>query len=288
MRLLATMMLMAAASVVTGNPVPGSLEPRADRNDFSCTSASHPNPVIMIHGTFANGNFDLNFLEDWLRPQGYCTFSLTYGVKPGIPLGAINGVDASSFEITDFIYKVLNRTGAEKVDLVGHSQGGLLSLYIPKFRGLAPRVDKIVAIAPDPHGTSADGLLNLARGLNVEDLVLGIIQTVGCDACKDQAVGSELLKKLNTGPIAQAGNKVTVLITQHDEVVTPPEVGSPVLEPGVNNLFVQDYCPEDRVGHLGLAVDKNVFYLVRNSLEDRVGTRFPCSQSIPIRRSAGI
>lgn len=276
---LSWLIVTAGTCLATAIPRIDMKEPRHE-NDFSCRSETHPNPVVALHGLFANAQFDLNFLEAWLRPQGYCTFSLTYGKYPLVPLGGLESIDKSSMQIAGFIHEVLNKTGAAKVDIVGHSEGALQSLYVPKFRGLAPRVDKVIAIAPPTRGSTVQGIATLAKALGLDDL----LAAVGCEACKQVLVGSDLVKKLNNGPIAQPGNTVTVIMSRTDEAVTPPEVVSPIHEPGVANIFVQDYCPHDPVGHIGLAVDTNVWHLVRNSLESTIGRKFPCSVGLPIRR----
>ena len=45
------------------------------------------------------------------------------------------------------------RTGAAKVSLVGHSQGGLMPRYFIKNLGGAGVVDDLVGLAPSNHGT---------------------------------------------------------------------------------------------------------------------------------------
>jgi hypothetical protein len=40
-----------------------------------------------------------------------------------------------------------------------------------------------------------------------------------------------------------------------------------IREPGVTNKFVQDVCPLDPVGHVGLAFDPTVAQLVANALD---------------------
>lgn len=274
--------LVAALYALAASASP-IITPRHE-NDFSCRSTKHPNPVIALHGLFFNRDLDLNFLEGWLRPQGYCTFSLTYGLYPGIPLGGIKPVNESALEIVDFIHEVLNKTGASKVDLVGHSEGGLQSLYIPKFvPGAAHLIDRVIAIAPPTKGTTLSGLLLLAKDLGLLPTVNEVLDTVGCQACNDVFVGSELVTKLNDGPIAQPGNTVTVIASRFDYVVTPPESAF-INEKGVTNIFVQDYCPLDLVGHGSLAIDSNMWNLVLNALEDKVGRKFPCVIAPPVKR----
>ncbi|KAG5916540.1 hypothetical protein E4U53_004302 [Claviceps sorghi] len=282
------------AGLVSANPLPPSEQgggsagvdvagPFGD-NDYACRSAKHPNPVVMLHALGGNRNFDLGLLAGWLRLQGFCTFSLTYGAAPGSPIGGLDSINQSAPAIGRFIRDVAGRTGAARVDLVGHSEGGLQALYVPKFEpGVAPLVDVIVAVAPPTHGTSLSGLLALVRtlGRRVSDRIEEVLRRFGCRACIDMVEGSAVLARLAAGPIVQRNHTVTVIASRTDVLVTPPETAF-VREPGVHNLFVQDVCPSDRVGHFGLAVAPNVWHLVRNSLERTVGNKFVCVDGIPL------
>ena len=53
-------------------------------------------------------------------------------------------------------------TGASQVDIVGHSQGGMMPRYYIKFLGGAAKVHTLVGLAPSNHGTTLDGLFTLA------------------------------------------------------------------------------------------------------------------------------
>lgn len=248
-------------------------------NDFSCRSESHPNPVVFLHGLFANKYEDLNLLQAWLSSEGYCTFALTYGEYDIFPfVGGLKSIDDSAPEIANYIRKVVDQTGASKVDLVGHSEGAFQTLFVPKFEGVASLVDQIVAIAPPTHGTTLDHLYQLAYlagGLSRE-LVGDLLATVGCGACNDLGIGGPDVGKLDDGPIVQPGNRLTVIASRFDELVTPPK-SSFVHEDGVNNLFIQDFCPKDHVGHIAEAYDMNVWNIVRNVLEGNPRQHFACS-----------
>ncbi len=57
-------------------------------------------------------------------------------------------------QLVAHVDEVLERTGAEKVNLVGHSMGGLVIRHAVDVLGLHDRVDRAVTIA-SPHGGSA-------------------------------------------------------------------------------------------------------------------------------------
>ncbi|KAL1961569.1 hypothetical protein VTN77DRAFT_1606 [Rasamsonia byssochlamydoides] len=256
-------------------------------NDFSCRSTSHPNPVITLHGLGATYYEDINYLGDWLRSQGFCVFRLTYGAYEGMPLlGGLIPINESAVEIASFIRDVHAQTNSSKIDLVGHSEGAFQSLYVPKFEGVAPLIDRIVAIAPPTHGTSFAGLVSLAYALGgnaTREVVSKVLNDFGCHACDDLADGGWAISKLNDGqPIAQPGNNLTILISKDDELVTPTTT-SIVDEPGVVNQYVQSVCPLDPVGHIGEAYDLNVWNLVLNALDDTPDREFACVLGSPGR-----
>ena len=278
---LATTAAVLAATGALASPTGNQLARRAGHNDFSCKSSSHPNPVVLLHGLGATYYEDLNFLEAFLQTQGFCTFSLTYGAYDGFPLvGGLKYINESAPQVADFVKEVHTKTGASKVDLVGHSEGAFQTLYNVKYGGIASFVGHAVAIAPPTHGTSFAGLYQIAQTLGIDNGVDTILDKFGCGACTDLVTGGPAVAKLNEGPIAQQGVKYTIIASKLDELVTPTTTAF-VQEAGVNNIYVQDYCPIDPVGHIGEAYDLNVWHLVLNSLQDQIGNRFLCVLGSP-------
>lgn len=253
-------------------------------NDFSCKpTAAHPNPVVVLHGLGATYYEDLNFLQSALAGDGYCTFSATYGAYTGFPyVGGLRPVAESAGEIRSFIEAVLAETGAAKVDIVGHSEGGFQSLYVTKTQGIASRIARVVAIAPPTHGTTFAGLYDLAYifGAGERAAVGEALSAFGCPACSDLGVGGSAVATLDSGPITQSGVAYTVIASRYDELVTPTETAF-VREPGVVNEYVQETCPFDPVGHIGEAYDLNVWHLVENALAPEHAKGFMCTAGSP-------
>ncbi len=53
-------------------------------NDWSCRpSAAHPDPVILVHGTFGDMSDSWQALSPLLYDNGYCVFALNYGSYNG-------------------------------------------------------------------------------------------------------------------------------------------------------------------------------------------------------------
>lgn len=256
---------------------------RAADNDPGCRSAAHPNPVVVLHGLGATKDEDTNVLRDDLGRRGWCTFSLTYGAHPGFPyVGGLRPVADSAQDIAAFIRQVLAQTGARKVDLLGHSEGGFQTLYVAKTQGLQDRIGKVVAIAPPTHGTTFAGLYRLAFLFpGGRDGVGQALSTFGCPACSDLGTDGAAVAVLEAGPIAQPAIAYTVVTSRRDELVTPTSTAF-IREPGVQNAYVQDTCPLDPVGHLGEAYDTNVWALVRSALDPANAKRFACSAGPPL------
>ncbi len=269
--LCATVGLAAPASAATAG---------GGNNDASCRpTTAHPNPVVFLHGLGATYYEDTNVLQADAAARGYCTYSLTYGAPGGQTLvGGLESITKSAPQIAAFIAKVKGQTGAAKVDIVGHSEGGFQSLYVTKTQGISGSIGKIVAIAPPAHGTSFANLYTLAYAFGIRSQVGTVLKTFGCAACNEIGIGGSAVKTLNTGPIAQPGVDYTIITSKYDELVGNPDPASAsfVKEPGVKNLLVQDYCPLDITGHIGEAYDTDVWQLVYNAIDPAHATKVKC------------
>ncbi|WP_394846982.1 alpha/beta fold hydrolase [Pendulispora brunnea] len=257
--------------------------PSSGFNDWSCRpSAAHPNPVVLLHGLFGNGPGNFSFVGPYLALNGYCTFAPTYGQAiPGIPVGGSIHIADSAKEIAAYIEKVRTTTGAAKVDIVGHSEGGFHSIYGPKMLGYADKVGHVVALAPPTHGTTFLGLVSVGDYLGLRPFVDQVLNTVGCHACSEIIVDGAEVKKLEVGAIAQPGIDYTIIVSKADPLVVPHE-NSFIKEEGVKNVYLQDTCPFDPSGHIGLAFDLDVAQMIGNALDPDHPRRITCSFGPPI------
>jgi Lipase (class 2) len=252
--------------------------PSSGFNDWSCRpSAAHPRPVVLLHGLGGNGPGHFSFLGPFLAGQGYCAFAPTYGqATPAIPVGGTVSIERSAPEIAQFLARVRGTTGASKLDLVGHSEGAFQALWGPKFQGYASTVNTVVALAPPTHGTTFGGLVSFGDFLGLRPLVDLVLNTFGCQFCDEAITGGPAVRKLTTGPIAQPGISYTILASRSDVLVTPAET-SFVHETGVRNAYVQDTCPADPVGHIGMAFDTGIARMIANALDPAHPGRVVCS-----------
>lgn len=184
--------------VEEGPPPPGA--------NIACEpTAEHPYPVVLVHGTFETMDQNWAVLSPELKARGYCVFALNYGNR------GLDDIRKSARELDAFVDNVLAYTGAEKVSLVGHSQGGMMPRQWIKFLGGKSLVEDLVGIAPSNYGT------NLSQPAFRE--LLGIPSP--CRACEQQAAGSRFLRRLNRGDDTPGQGSFTQIATDDDEIIIP-------------------------------------------------------------------
>jgi triacylglycerol lipase len=235
--------LCAAMLVVSGvatTPSPASAAPAND-------------PVIIVAGTSAAqpiADVVYSGLAARLRADGYTPY--IFGL-PGFGLGDIA---ATAQALNQFADQVRSQTGALKVDLVGHSQGGLVGRYYIKNLGGAGEVDSMISLGAPHYGTA---LANLAT-------FLGLGNCLGVTACEQMAAGSAFLNNLNAGDDTIGDVRYTNIVTVFDEVVVPYWNGHLRNDGNNANVTVQVPCFARLVGHLTLATDGTVYDGVRDAL----------------------
>jgi hypothetical protein len=226
---------------------PGISPPGA--NNWSCKpSSAHPEPVVLVHGTFLDQTENWDEMAMVLEHAGYCVFALDYGHR------ATQRIQHSARELRAFVRRVLKATGAHRVSLVGHSQGGMMPRYYLKFLGGTRYVDDLVGLSPSNHGTT----LFAAKPVG---------KYADCPACTQQVAGSRFLRRLNAGDQTPGSVSYTVIETSHDEVVTPYR--SAFLPPDhgrVTNVLLQDRCPADPAEHVTIPYDPVAIQWVLNAL----------------------
>ncbi|TDP93629.1 esterase/lipase family protein [Labedaea rhizosphaerae] len=224
-------------------------------------SAAHPRPIVLVNGTFSNMMDDWAGMGPTLANAGYCVYGFNFGGGSHDLIQSIGPVRDAVSALNSRVNEVLAATGAAKVDLVGHSQGGLIAEFYTKFYGYN-KVANLVGLSPTTHGTSLDGFVNLAQFFPG---ALDLVNTL-CAACYDQTPGSSVIHDLNNGAVAVAGVKYTIIETRYEFVVTP--AGSAFInEPGVTNVWVQNKCPFSLTDHAGMSYDKATWNIAMHALD---------------------
>lgn len=249
-------------------------------NNWSCKpSATDPYPVILVHGTFEDMADNWNALSPLLYDSGYCVFAFNYGSYDGSGAAGVyatGDIAASAQQLSSFVNEVLAKTGATKVDLVGHSQGGMMPRYYLKFLGGASYVNTLVGLAPSNHGTTLDGIFTLSSYLPGSNAFLA-----DCPACQEQDAGSGFLTKLNAGGDTVPGVNYTVIESKNDEVVTP-YTSAFLSGPSVTNITLQDQCPLDQGEHLSMAYDHIADADVLTALDPANPQQPACTPVLPV------
>lgn len=265
---------------------PGLNPPGA--NDFTCTSQHRP--VVLVPGTIEDAYATWAYYAPMLHKSGYCVFTFNY--NPALNL--FGGIDepsefsgeirSSAAYLAGFVNRVLDATGADKVDIIGHSQGGgpLPRAYL-KWYGGAAHVHQLIGLVPSNQGTTTYGLNRLL--LDTDHVVNGSLTDFAAQhnmqSLPEQLVGSDFLTQLNAGTQTEPGVQYTVIASKLDDVVTP-YTNAFLSGPGVTNVTVQDVCAGDLTDHFGATYDPVGFQIARNALDPEHAQPVNCTLVPPV------
>lgn len=125
----------ASALAVVALSLPLRLIPWRDRHD---PAAPHPTPVVLVHG-FLGDPTNFLALRSYLARFGVRNFA-TFAYTPRLDYQRLAVRLARAIEI------VLADTGADSVDVVGHSLGGLVARYMVEILGHELPVRRLVTL----------------------------------------------------------------------------------------------------------------------------------------------
>lgn len=216
------------AALVAGVVVPGGV--RGESVDPASAQHAGPRmdsvrvPVLVIPGWFDTVEA-LAGLRARLRAAGWPPERVA-GVTFADPVGSNV---AHAREIGDAVTALRERTGAERVDLIAHSMGGLAArLYMTSHPGTVRRV----VFLATPHRGTLSAYLAFGEGRD------------------EMLPGSEFLETLNAHPAVPAGVAALTVRTWLDTHVIP---GASATLPGVRDVVV--CC----ASHEGLTRDLTAF-----------------------------
>lgn len=120
--------------------------------------AEPSHPVVLLHG-FLGTRGVMYAIERRLAKEGVPVFSFSFG--------KLNTADIreSAYQLHEKIEKLLAPFSNTKIDIVGHSMGGLVALYYIKRLGGHRRVRKMISMGTPHQGTWAAILGVAAFGL---------------------------------------------------------------------------------------------------------------------------
>ncbi len=177
-------------------------------------------PIVLVHGYFQN-RVDFIYLARRLRAGG-CG-----------PLYACNffwpqSLEASAVTVAGFVDRVRRETGAERIDLLTHSSGGLLALDL---------------IAEHPEWVRRVALIAIPlRGVTWRGPVIG---QSGSELRADSRYTQQRPERVDSGPVLS-------VYSAHDNLVHPPSTsrieGAQVTTLELDNLGHLSVLFEPRVG----------------------------------------
>lgn len=109
-------------------------------------------PVLLVHGWGANSACFLG-VQLWLKLRGYKN---VYAVSYTPP---VIRAEKLANQLARHIDKALAATGAEKVHIVAHSMGGLLTRYAIRHLGMDTKIDKVITLGSPHMGSKLAGVV---------------------------------------------------------------------------------------------------------------------------------
>ncbi|NVB82060.1 MAG: alpha/beta fold hydrolase [Kofleriaceae bacterium] len=203
------------------------------RDAFSELSPESP-PVLIIHG-FLGTRGSMYILERRLVADGFVCVSFNLGTLN------VRDIRRSAFLIHRKIERILAQTPSQKIDIIGHSMGGLIGLYYVKKLGGHARVRKLIMLGTPVRGTWA---------------ALAGVMTLGLWSTSSWQLlpRSRFLDELAQGPIPD-GVEVSTIAAARDWVV-PLQTTRMT---GATAMTVP-------LGHSSLVVSEEVYRRVVNTL----------------------
>lgn len=231
-------------------PAGTTIEPAID----CAPTAAHPEPVVVLPG--ADGTPEQTAAQ-WdtmlgaLRGAGYCALLFQGGIAND---KRWNGdMAAEARQVADFIAKVRQTTGADKVEIVAHSAGSIMSNYYLKVLGGAPTVSHAVFLTPEVRGCDGAGVLGIPNPpiTPVQMLTsMPFLAPLLAAGSQDLAVAmqmaptSALYHAVFDTAVTQPGVTYSVIATRRDQLATPAPACSTLDEPGVVNAVYEDLFPD--------------------------------------------
>lgn len=202
--------------------------------------AAEGEPVLLVHGTGANRelNWDWSYWKA-LPAAGFDTCWVQ------LPESALFDVQISAEYVARAV-DVMHKRYDSKVDILGHSQGGLVPRWSTKWFASGRFVDDYIGLASPNHGTIVTGTSGSCF-----------------ESCWQMRTNSKFMAALNEGDETPGATDYTSIYTAFDELVQP--VGTQDLEGG-QNILLQDLCPGRPVDHVSILGDGVTYDLVVHTL----------------------
>jgi pimeloyl-ACP methyl ester carboxylesterase len=209
-------------------------------------------PVLLIHGTGASAEASWKHgfpVSLALEGRASCTVDL--------PSGGLVDVQRSTEYVVSALRRMYRRAGERRIEVIGHSQGGLEPVWALRFwRDLRRKVSDVVALGT-PYSS----------GVTAGPAVCG---TGTCPEAFWQFLpDSAFLTRLRGGDPTPPGAEYTSIYSDNDQVGQPPGPAHELA--GASLVGVQELCPGRSVDHFLMADDAAVYVLASFALRHRGG-----------------
>ena len=213
--------------------------------DGGIADQSRPGPVLVVPG-YGGGGASLDPLVAEVRRAGR---------QPVVFEPTERGTGdlrVQARRLGALVDRTLDGTGADSVDIVGFSAGGVVAQLYVRDEGGASVVRRVLTLGSPHHGSDVAALAQEAAG--------------ACPtACEQLVPGSDLLRGLAAGDETPDGPRWITVRTADDRIVTPSD--SAVLD-GALNIEVQELCAAAATSHGALPGDPVVLATVRSVLAE--------------------
>lgn len=216
----------------------------------------HDTPVLLVHG-FGHNRSAWFVLERHLRNAGFTSVQ-TFNYNP-----FRHDVPEIAARLKERVELLRAVTGADKVHLVGHSLGGVVSRWFVQELGGADWVESVVTVASPHRGTPAAHLAQLA----------------GRRTAKQLLPGSAVVRRLNSKPLP-SGIRWVAYYSNLDLLVPGDSAKLPGAGAGAANLLVKDH------GHVSVLLSQKVARSIVHQLEASEGVRDIATARSAVRTSA--
>ncbi len=195
-------------------------------------------PVILCHGYNHNRSAFI-LLRHRLKSAGWGNI-VTPNFRP-----ASASIPDFAAQLSDRVKQVMTQTGCEKVDLIGHSMGGLVARYYIEKLGGSTCVRTAITLGCPHRGTkmAALGILKSARQFHPD---------------------SAVIKELSEAVRPPDSVNMVAVWSEFDNIILPPE--NALLPDPCNGIMVQN------VGHIAMLFSGKVFSEVRKALGEQART----------------
>ena len=201
---------------------------------------SEQTPILLVHGWGTSGH-SLAFIHFLLKQRGwkniYC-FSHTPLLTPA---------DKLAGEVARKIEEVVRETGAEKIHIIGHSMGGILTRYAIKHLEVGKHIDTVITLGSPHMGSRVAGIVPMQKG--------NIVQL---------GYQSEFMKELAEGGMMPGGDDIrwVSIYSEMDNFVLP-QVSAHLEGDRAVNLHLNYH------GHIALLYSPTVVNMIARNLRAR-------------------